>query len=75
MILLKVSLQIRNTVLCREKPASIKHRERVRLKNMNHVTVMFFMTISKIASAEDVAKPVRVFILAGQSNIETASQN
>ena len=51
----------------------LKHHERVRREIMKHVTVIFFMTISAIASAQDVAKPVRVFILAGQSNIETAS--
>jgi Carbohydrate esterase, sialic acid-specific acetylesterase len=44
---------------------------------MKQVTAIFLMTISTFstfASAQDVAKPVRVFILAGQSNMEGAGQ-
>ncbi len=39
---------------------------------MKHITVIFLITISAIASTQDVAKPVRVFVLAGQSNMEGA---
>ena len=38
------------------------------------VIVLVLVTISAIASAQDVAKPVRVFVLAGQSNMEGAGQ-
>ena len=41
---------------------------------MKYITVIFLITLSAIASAQDVAKPVRVFILAGQSNMEGAGQ-
>ena len=39
---------------------------------MKHFTVILLFAMSAIASAQDVAKPVRVFILAGQSNMEGA---
>ena len=39
---------------------------------MKHIAVILFVATSAIASAQDVAKPVRVFILAGQSNMEGA---
>ena len=41
---------------------------------MKHITAIFLITMSSIASAQDVAKPVRVFVLAGQSNMEGAGQ-
>jgi len=39
---------------------------------MKHITVILLLAMSASASAQDVAKPVRVFILAGQSNMEGA---
>ena len=39
---------------------------------MKHITVILLFAMSASASAQDVAKPVRVFILAGQSNMEGA---
>ena len=39
---------------------------------MKRITVILFFAMSASASAQDVAKPVRVFILAGQSNMEGA---
>lgn len=41
---------------------------------MKYIVVIVLVTISAIASAQDVAKPVRVFVLAGQSNMEGAGQ-
>ena len=41
---------------------------------MKLITTIFLVTFSAIASAQDLAKPVRVFILAGQSNMEGAGQ-
>ena len=41
---------------------------------MKYIVVILLVTISAIASAQDVAKPVRVFVLAGQSNMEGAGQ-
>ncbi len=39
---------------------------------MKRITVVLLFAMSAIASAQDAAKPVRVFILAGQSNMEGA---
>lgn len=41
---------------------------------MKYVIATFLIVISTMASAQDVAKPVKVFILAGQSNMEGAGQ-
>ncbi len=41
---------------------------------MKHIAFMFLISISSISSAQDVGKPVRVFILAGQSNMEGAGE-
>ncbi len=41
---------------------------------MKQVAAIILMTFSAIASAQEVEKPVRVFILAGQSNMEGAGQ-
>lgn len=39
---------------------------------MKRITAILLFAMSAIASAQDAAKPVRVFILAGQSNMEGA---
>lgn len=39
---------------------------------MKHIIVILLFAMSASASAQEVAKPVRVFILAGQSNMEGA---
>ena len=37
---------------------------------MKHIATFFLIALSAIASARAATKPVRVFILAGQSNME-----
>lgn len=44
------------------------------MEAMKHIIAIFLITMSAVVSAQDVAKPVRVFILADQSNMEGAGQ-
>ena len=41
---------------------------------MKHLTACFFIALAAVASAHAAPKPVTVFILAGQSNMEGAGQ-
>ena len=42
---------------------------------MKYIASFFLMTLAAFVSAQDATKPVRVFILAGQSNMEGKAPN